>query len=479
MSSTTRGALLPRLQAQQSDAHRKILLAGGHVITMNDSLGELTADVLVEGDRIQKVAPGLSAEVTDDVLVVDVTGCIVLPGFIDSHVHAWEGAIRGIAPDADFSTYMAITHGGIAAYMTPEDIAIGQRVTAAQALNGGVTTIVDNSHNSRSPEHSDAAVEALRDAGIRAVHAVGAPAAEGVAKHLPGDLLRLRNRYFSSADQLLTLRMFDIAPTPQSWKFAAEHGFDVVVEMGMWLPDLDGLFATGLMHAGHTYNHCAGLTADQWKAIADSGAAVNLVPRSDSHFGLGAFVPVLEANRLGIQVGISSDNELDYGYDIFTEMRVLQTVQRGLSFEAQFAGEEDVPPRYGARDVLRAATVGGALNAGLAGTVGVVAPGKKADLTVIDLDQVPTRPFGSLLGTLVNFAGIANVEAVFVDGVVRKWAHQLVGVEYNALVREAETSRDRLLGEYGTSIDEVRNATNLPVPQTNDEAADTVAPSTH
>jgi 5-methylthioadenosine/S-adenosylhomocysteine deaminase len=216
MSRSARSALLPRLQAQQDDANRKILFTGGHVITMDSSLGELTADVLVVGDKVEQVAPGLAEQVGHDVTVVDATGCIVLPGFVDSHVHAWESALRGIAPDADFGDYMAITHGGIAAYISPEDIAIGQRITAAQALNGGVTTFVDNSHNSRSPEHSDAAIEALRQSGIRAVHAVGSPTAGTGGTHLPQDLLRLRDQYFSSTDQRLTLRMFDITPSPQS-----------------------------------------------------------------------------------------------------------------------------------------------------------------------------------------------------------------------------------------------------------------------
>jgi cytosine/adenosine deaminase-related metal-dependent hydrolase len=479
MSRSTRSPLLPRLQAQQNDAQRKILFTGGHVVTMDDALGELAADVLVIGDRIEQVAPGLGDSVGADTTVVDVAGCVIMPGFVDSHVHAWEGALRGIAPDADFGNYMAITHGGIAAFMSPADVAIGQRVTAAQALNGGVTTFVDNSHNSRSPEHSDAAIEALRDAGIRAVHAVGSPTAGEAGTHLPADLLRLRDQYFASADQRLTLRMFDITPSPQSWQFASDNGLDIVAEMGMWVPDLDALFGTGLMGPGHTYNHCSGLSPDHWAAIADSGAAINMVPRSDSHFGLGAFVPVLEANRRGIQEGISCDNELSYGYDMFTEMRVLQTVQRGLSFQAEWSGEVDAPARYGARDVLRAATVGGSLNAGLADRIGSITPGKKADLVVLDLDQVPTRLHGSVAGTVVNFAGVANVEAVFVDGIVRKWAGELVDVDHGALVGEAESSRDRLLQAYGTSLEAVRAGTNIHIEQSDAAVSAIVSSSGH
>jgi 5-methylthioadenosine/S-adenosylhomocysteine deaminase len=111
-----------------------------------------------------------------------------------------------------------------------------------------------------------------------------------------------------------------------------------------------------------------------------------------------------------------------------------------------------------------AATLGGARNAGLSDQVGSLTPGKKADLVILDLDRVNTRPYGSVLGAVVNFAGIGNVEAVFVDGVVRKWAGHLVGTDYDALATEAERSRDRLLAAYGTTLEAVRAGTTLTPP---------------
>jgi 5-methylthioadenosine/S-adenosylhomocysteine deaminase len=232
------------------------------------------------------------------------------------------------------------------------------------------------------------------------------------------------------------------------------------------------------MGEGHTYNHCAGLSDRQWRLIADSGAAVNMVPRSDSQFGLGAFIPILQANRLGLQEGISCDNELSYGYDIFSEMRTLVTVQRGLSFGAEFGGEADVPARYGPRDALRAATVGGALNAGLSDRIGSLIPGKKADIVVLDTDRVPTRPFGSIAGTVVNFAGIGNVDLVLVDGIVRKCSGSLVGVDYGSVVAEAERSRESLLNQFGVSLDDIRFDRGLDLePDSADEHVAAIARS--
>src|SRR5262249_21729035 len=137
------------------------------------------------------------------------------------------------------------------------------------------------------------------------------------------------------------------------------------------------------------------------------------------------------------------------------------TVQRGLAFGAQFSGDEDVPERYGPRDALDAATTGGALNTGLPDSIGCLTPGKKADLVVLDLDRIPTRPFGSLAGTVVNFAGIDNVDVVLVDGIVRKWGGRLVGLDYDKLAAEAEASRASLLEQLGVSLEDVRFDRNI------------------
>ena len=452
MTSFSSAATLDKLSG--TDPNRRVLLTGARIITMG-AQGVVEGDVLITGDTISEVGPGLADRV-GDAIVVDVTGAIIIPGLIDSHIHAWEGQLRGIAPDADFGNYMAMTHDGLAKSYRPEDIAIAERLTAAQAINAGTTTIIDNSHNSRTAEHSDAAIEALLSTGLRAVYAAGSAQAGEHDHQLPQDLLRLRDEYFSGKQDLVTLRMFDIQPSIESWTFAADNGFDVCAEMGMWIPDLDELIASGLMREGHTYNHCSGISADAWKAIADSGAAINLVPRSDSHFGLGAFTPVLEANRYGLQEGISSDNETSYGHDLFTEMRTLLTIQRGLSFAEEFSGATSFPDRYGVMDVLRAATVGGAINAGQQAQVGTIEAGKKADLVVLALDTVTTRLWGSVVGTVVNYAGVSNVDTVFINGQVKKWGGDLVGVDYDALVREGEQSREYLLDSYGSSLEEAR-----------------------
>ncbi len=411
------------------------MLTGGRVLTMDPELGERHGDVVLEDGRIVDVTAVPGAGRNENDLVVDVSGGIVIPGLIDSHVHAWEGALRGLAPDAGIAEYWQLTAMGVGPHMTPEDIAIGQRVTAAQALNGGVTTIVDNNHNIRSYAHAEAAVDALRDTGIRAVCALGL--ATGRPPGFAQDLLRLREAYFPGDDQLLRLRLF--AVDPDGWSFAAREGLGVVAEIGGFVPGVDDLFATGLIGPDHTYNHCTDLTPAQWDLIVDGGAAVNVAPRSDAVGGFARSSAVVEAGRRALPFGISCDNEVLYGQDMFTEMRTLLAVQRTLAFGT------DVEP-LGTHDVLRAATAGGAVNAGLAGRVGTLRPGSRADLVVLRTGDVVTRPAGPATGTVVNFMNQSHVEIVLVDGAPRKWAGALVGVDYPALAQAAEASRDRLVG---------------------------------
>jgi 5-methylthioadenosine/S-adenosylhomocysteine deaminase len=449
-------ALRDRIFDHQGAAGVRVLLKGATIITMGPQGVIRGGDVLLNGATIEAVGGGLAQRVGDDAIVVDAAGTIIVPGLIDSHLHAWEGQLRGIAPDADFGEYMAITHGGLAMHYQPEDLAIAERLSAAQAINAGTTTFIDNSHNSRTRDHSNAAIEALMGTGIRAVYAAADAQAGDHDHQFPEDLLRLRDEYFSNGQELVALRMFDVMPSAERWTFAAEHGFDLCAEMGSWVPDIEQLGTSGLMRPGHTYNHCSGFSDDMWRAIADSGAAVNLVPRSDSQYGLGGFSPVLQANRHGIQEGISSDNELSYPHDLFAEMRTLLTIQRGLSFAAEYAGEADVPRRYGVEDVLRAATVGGAINAGLREETGTIEAGKKADLVVIALDEVTTRLWGSDIGVVVNSGSAAAVDTVFVDGKVKKWGGELVGVDYDELVREGEASRAALLERFGATTDDIR-----------------------
>ncbi|MGZ5206781.1 MAG: amidohydrolase family protein, partial [Caldimonas sp.] len=153
----------------------RTLIRGASVVTM-DALGELpNADILVEGDTIAAIAPGLQV---DDCERVDAAGFIAIPGLVNAHMHTWQTALRGVAADWTLLEYFAKMHSGLAALFEPEDLHIATRVGALNQINCGTTTLVDWCHNNRTPEHNDAAIEALLQSGIRAAFLHGTPKPE-------------------------------------------------------------------------------------------------------------------------------------------------------------------------------------------------------------------------------------------------------------------------------------------------------------
>src|SRR5215472_825677 len=140
---------------------------------MDAGIGDVyNGDVLIEDDRIAAVGPALEV---GDAEVIDATGCIVIPGFIDSHRHTWETVIRGIAPDVSLAGYFDIVLDQLAPAYRPEDVYAGNYLGSLEAIDAGVTTVLDWSHISNTPEHADEAIRGLRDARLRAVYCYGNP----------------------------------------------------------------------------------------------------------------------------------------------------------------------------------------------------------------------------------------------------------------------------------------------------------------
>src|SRR5262245_18228748 len=203
------GNLLERASA---DRNRRILLRGGTIISMDPAVGNLArGDILIEGDKIAGIAPTLSAG--GGVIEVDVGEMIIIPGFCDPHIHSWQGQLARLIPNQNDDrsdtrrSYFRVIHDTFAHRYRPEDMYIGTLITMLAAMKGGITTVCDNSHNSRSSEHSDAAIQALFDSGIRGIHASGPPSSGQWNEQWPQDVYRIKEKYFSSEAQLVTLRL--------------------------------------------------------------------------------------------------------------------------------------------------------------------------------------------------------------------------------------------------------------------------------
>src|SRR5262249_24845856 len=219
---------LDRQWRQNPAPNHYLLLRGGTVVSMDPKVGDLVkGDVLIQGKKIVSVAAELKAPPQAE--VIDARNTIVIPGFVDAHRHSWEGQLRRIIPNGTITAYMATTHQGFARYYRPHDMYVGNLITALGCIDAGITCIIDNSHNSRWTAHSDAAIQALFDSGIRAVHASGAPQAGDSDKQWPQDLGRLNKQFFSSEDQLVTLRMFS-SMDRDNWAFARQLKLRITTE---------------------------------------------------------------------------------------------------------------------------------------------------------------------------------------------------------------------------------------------------------
>lgn len=456
LNDTTAAAVLDQLRRRPAD-ERRILFTGATVVTMDPGLGVLhNADLLVEGDTIIAVGPGLDA---GDGVVVDATDTVLCPGFVDTHRHAWETQLRRIMPDVDdLGGYITSTLAGYARVYRPEDMYTGTKLAALTAIDSGITTMLDFSHNSRTPDHSDAAIEALRDTGIRGVHASMGPHFGDWDEQWPDDLARLREKYFSSDDQLLTLRLAALATDeftgpvlaygPGLARVAKDLGLGVSVDAVFGASSSEAVLRwakDGILGPDVTLIHATGLTSAAWKTMGETGTTVALAPTSDAQIGLETAIPAVdEALSVGIRPGLSIDVEVALVSDMFTQMRALHAIQRMRAVNATY-GTDQQPKRITTHDVLDFATLQGARTNGLAAVTGSLTPGKKADLLVIQAEELNNMPLNDPIGTVVLGSDARNISAVLVGGEPRKWNSHVLDVDLPALRREVHASREYVL----------------------------------
>jgi cytosine/adenosine deaminase-related metal-dependent hydrolase len=211
---------------------------------------------------------------------------------------------------------------------------------------------------------------------------------------------------------------------------------------------LDSLQADRLVGRDNTFNHCGALPEKTWEILRDSGATIDVCPRSDAQYGLGEGISAYQhALDHGIKCGFSVDNETSYSSDMFMEMRVAFYMQRALAQNRKFGGDARTPAPVNVRDVLECATVNGANCAGLGEKIGSLTPGKEADIVMIRADDINLYPSNNALGTVVQAADRSNVDTVIIGGRIRKQHGRIVGLDMNRLRRMVEESRAYLFAK--------------------------------
>lgn len=445
-----------------------ILIRGATILSMDESVGNIErGDILITGSTISAVGQNLDAPGAH---IIDASNMIAMPGMVDSHRHSWEGQLRRINPNATcLDDYSNATHFSFAKYYRPADIYIGNLLTALGAIDAGITTLIDNSHNSRTAAHSDAAVEALLDVGIRAIHASGAPVAgEWDRAHWPGNWQRLQQKYFNNnPDSLVSLAVM-AQLEPELWAEARRLGLPIVTEFfgSFMASELGSLHQRGLLGPDNIFNHCTSLPDEGWRIIREAGVRVNVCPRSDAHYGIEDGMYAIEAaQRHGISPGFSVDNETSYSTDMFMEMRVAFYLQRVMGMHKQQSCDcTHSLTTLPAAQLLKAATVDGAACAGLQDKIGSLTPGKQADLVLINAGDINLYPSGNAFGTVVHATERSNIDTVMIGGRIVKQHGKVLGVNSRRLRTAIDESRAHLFAAAGYQPD-IFADTFLPLPQ--------------
>ena len=433
---------------------QRVVLLGGTVITIDAGLGVLPrADVLVDGDTIAAIAPDLGSV---DAELIDATGTVVMPGLIDTHRHTWQAFLRGIAADWTLGQYMTGLHLGLSGLFTPADTYAGNFVGAVEALDSGITTLLDWSHNVNSPAHSDAAVTALRDAGLRAIFAHGGGAdMYQVPSDVPHDqdVRRVRAEHFPSDDSLVTMAMALRGPqfatldiTESDLALARELGLAVTMHCGdgEWgrSGPVQQMKDRGLLGPDITYVHCNTLGDDELQFIADSGGTASIAPDIEMQMGHG-WPATGRLMSVGIRPGLSIDTCVSNGGHLFGTMRVTLATQRAI--DNSEPGASDRPTvSLTSHDVLSFGTVDGARVCGMEGKTGSLTPGKQADILLLRADTLALAPLNNPIGQVVYAAHPGLVETILVGGKIVKRNGVLSGDLLKRACRLAAEHRDSL-----------------------------------
>jgi cytosine/adenosine deaminase-related metal-dependent hydrolase len=388
-----------------------LLIHGGLLIdTDPEPVVRRGMDVLVVDGAIAEVGAGLDAPGAER---IDASGLIVLPGFVDSHRHTWQTALRGLAADVDFAAYMGLINGGVAARYRDVDVHTGTLAGAIEALASGITTLQDFSHIQQSPRHADAAVSALRESGIRAVFAYGQPVFGPPLD--PDEVRRVHREHFAGTGDLVTMALAALGPSyspmdavTSQWALADELGLRIFTHISGQPANpqpIEQLRDGGLLHGAITFVHGNSLLDTDLDLIAGSGAAVSICPGVEARMGHGAPVAGRLAER-GITTGLGVDVVTSVAGDMFSLMRA-------ALLTSQFGAGRRVTPA----EVLRMATVDGAAAVGMADRIGSLTVGKRADLILLRATD-PNMVGGvhDPIGTVVTAAHPGNIATVLVDG---------------------------------------------------------------
>ena len=451
----------------------RTLIKGGWVVSMDDAIGDIKGgDVLVEDDKILEVGHGIDG---GDAEVIDATGMIVSPGMINTHEHTWQTGVRGTVSNWTMFEYSQLMHATAVPHFTPDDVRIANLCGALNQINSGTTTLFDWHHCNATTDHSDAAIDSLEEAGVRAIYGHGQTKTDPKPGEAPFNerphsrerVERLRKGRLASDDGLVTMAMCIQGIGFSVWD-CIEHDVRLAKDMGLRWSNHTGaqgipLFAENAVHRLHElgllgpeadFVHANNFSDDELKLIIDTGGSITVAPECECNFGHGN--PVTgRVMELGGTPSFGIDLESNISGDMFSVVRFSLQLERGMYTDARPRPTKTMPGHLKTRVALEWATIGNARALGMDHKIGSLTPGKQADIILTHGDDINTCPLHDPIQTLVFMATPHNIDTVMIAGEIKKRDRKLVYPEaaLRQKLNELTASGTRILDASGAFAD--------------------------
>jgi cytosine/adenosine deaminase-related metal-dependent hydrolase len=453
-------------QAITSVDAASVLFTDATIITfnVNTSRTEVLHDssLLVEGDRISQIYNGTApTSYPNNTEIVNATGKIISPGFVNTHQHLWQTAFKTIASNTTLAEYFQRygEYGPSIQYFTPEDKYLGQLTGSLEMLNSGTTTVLDHAHGDSSNETADAIFNATLDSQLRTYHAF---AIHALGNNFTTDdqmkkLISLAHDPRLSNNSLVSVGLaydaFDTAPQAvlnQLWSIVQEHDLSIVTTHtlgGPWIigntPSL--LFSLGFLNTSIpvVFSHASFITSSDMTALRRTNQYISTTPESEMHYGHGH----IYSNLIQDQASLGVDTHFTYSADMVGQARLWLQNLRLERFEEPLVGRAEIP-RSNPMSVEQAfylVTRAGGL-ALRREDIGMIAAGAKADLIMFDGESPNMLGWSDAIAAIILHSNVGDVEAVMVGGQWAKKDGKLVYSGYEGVKRKFLASAKRIQG---------------------------------
>jgi cytosine/adenosine deaminase-related metal-dependent hydrolase len=409
----------------------ELIFRGGTILTIDPAHRVLAGDVACRGGAIVQVG-GDYTPVARDYTIVDCTGCIVMPGLVQAHVHTCQTLARGRADDLELLDWLRTVVWPYEAALDEAALGASVELACAELLLGGTTAILDMA----TVHHTDAVFAAAERAGIRAT--IGKAMMDAPDPQIPPGLRestqasldesaaliarwhgaangRLRYAYAprfvpSCTDELLReVGEQARARGVRIHTHASESlGEIALVRQRFGKDNIVVLDELGLLGEHCCIAHCIHLTAEERHLLAARGAHVCHCPSSNLKLASG-ICQVPELVAAGVSVAIGADGApCNNNLDGLLELRLTALLHKHRT------GPRTLP----APEVVRMATLGGAAALGLADQIGSLEPGKRGDVIAVDTGALHTVPTASPWSVIAYAARASDIRHVAVDGTI-------------------------------------------------------------